>query len=109
MEDSIEIIEVEWTADELDNGIVLGDANALTKEAAVEGSGPDRQENIKRMLGEWFLAELSNALKSLDTPIVRIKMKIESDIWEFIPPNLRALCFLQLHQQRMPRAVVHSL
>lgn len=42
MEDSIEIIEVEWTAEELDNGIVLGDASALNKEAAVEGSGPDR-------------------------------------------------------------------
>lgn len=80
MEDSNEIIEVEWIAEELDNGIVLGDVKALTKEAAVEGSKPDRQESIKRMLGEWFFAELSNALKSLDTPIVRIKMKIESDI-----------------------------
>ena len=93
MEDSIEIIEVEWTAEELDNGIVLGDANALTKEAAVEGSGPYRQENIKRMLGEWFFAELSNAFKSLKTPLVRIKMKIESDIWEFIPPQLASVVF----------------
>ncbi len=80
MEDSNEIIEVEWTAEELDNGIVLGDANALNKEAAVEGSGPYRQENIKRMLGEWFFAELNHAFESLKTPLVRIKMKIESDI-----------------------------
>ncbi len=80
MEDSNEIIEVEWTAEELDNGIVLGDANALNKEAAVEGSGPYRQENIKRMLGEWFFVELNHAFESLKTPLVRIKMKIESDI-----------------------------
>lgn len=80
MEDSNEIIEVEWTAEELDNGIVLGDANALNKEAAVEGSEPDRQESIKRMLGEWLFAELDHAFKSLETPIVHITMKIESEI-----------------------------
>ncbi len=80
MEDSIEIIEVEWTAEELDNGIVLGDANALTKEAAVEGPEPDRQESIKRMLGEWFFAELNHAFESLKTPFVHITMKIESEI-----------------------------
>lgn len=80
MEDSNEIIEVEWTAEELDNGIVLGDANVLTKEAAVVGSDPDDKESIKRMLGEWFFAELDHAFRSLKTPIVRIKMKIESEI-----------------------------
>lgn len=80
MEDSNEIVEVEWTVEELDNGIVLGDANALTKEAAVEGSESDRQESIKRMLGEWFFAELYRAFKSLETPIVHITMKIESEI-----------------------------
>lgn len=80
MEDSNDIVEVEWTAEELDNGIVLGNVNALTKEAAVEGSEPDRQESIKRMLGEWFFSELNHAFESLKTPIVRIKMKIESDI-----------------------------
>lgn len=80
MEDSNEIVEVEWTVEELDNGIVLGNANALTKEVAVEGSEPDRQESIKRMLGEWFFAELDHAFKSLETPIVHITMKIESEI-----------------------------
>lgn len=80
MEDSNEIIEVEWTAEELDNGIVLEDANALTKEAAVVGSDPDDKESIKRMLGEWFFSELNHAFESLRTPIVRIKMKIESEI-----------------------------
>lgn len=80
MEDSNEIVEVEWTAEEIDNGIVLEDASVLTKEAAVEGSEPDRQESIKRMLGEWFFSELNHAFESLKTPIVRITMKIESAI-----------------------------
>lgn len=80
MEDSNEIIEVEWTAEELSNGIVLEDASVLTKEAAVEGSEPNRQESIKRMLGEWFFAELDRAFKSLETPIVHITMRIESEI-----------------------------
>lgn len=80
MEDSNEIVEVEWTAEEIDNGIVLGDTNILTKEAAVVGSGPDDKENIKRMLGEWFFAELDRAFESLQTPVVRIKMTIESEI-----------------------------
>lgn len=80
MEDSNEIVEVEWTAEEIDNGIVLGDTNILNKEAAVVGSGPDDKESIKRMLGEWFFAELDRAFKSLETPIVHITMKIESEI-----------------------------
>lgn len=80
MEDSNEIVEVEWTAEEFDNGIVLGDTNILNKEAAVVGSDLDDKESIKRMLGEWFFAELDRAFKSLKTPIVHITMKIESEI-----------------------------
>lgn len=80
MEDTNEIVEVEWTAEEIDNGIVLGDTNILNKEAAVVGSDPDDKESIKRMLGEWFFAELDRAFDSLRTPIVRIKMTIESEI-----------------------------
>ena len=78
MEDSNEIIEAEWTAEELDNGIVLEDT--LVKEAAVEGPEPDRQESIKRMLGKWFFAELTHAFGSLGTSVVSIKMKFESKI-----------------------------
>lgn len=80
MEDTNEIVEVEWTAEEIDNGIVLGDTNMLNKEAAVVGSDPDDKESIKRMLGEWFFAELDRAFDSLRTPVVRIKMTIESEI-----------------------------
>lgn len=80
MEDLNEIVEVEWTAEEIDNGIVLGDTNTLTKEAAVVSPGPDDKESIKRMLGEWFFAELDRAFDSLRTPVVRIKMTIESEI-----------------------------
>nr|DAO04085.1 MAG TPA: hypothetical protein [Caudoviricetes sp.] len=80
MEDTNEIVKVEWTAEELDNGILLGDTETLTKEAAVVGADPDDKENIKRMLGEWFFAELDRAFESLQTPVVRITMKIESEI-----------------------------
>lgn len=80
MENSKAFIEVEWTAEELSNGIVLEDVDALNKEAAVECSDPDRQENIKRMLGEWFFTELSSAFESFSTPFVRIKMKFEGEI-----------------------------
>lgn len=80
MEDSNEIIEVEWTAEILDNGIVLEDEDALAKEAAVVGSDPDDKESIKRLLGKWFFAELDHAFESLSTPIVRIKIQIESKI-----------------------------
>lgn len=80
MEDLNEIVEVEWTAEEIDNGIVLGDTNTLTKEAGVVSPGPDDKESIKRMLGEWFFAELDRAFDSLRTPVVRIKMTIESEI-----------------------------
>lgn len=91
MEDSNEIIEVEWTAEILDNGIVLEDEDALAKEAAVVGSDPDDKESIKRLLGKWFFAELDHAFESLSTPIVRIKIQIESKIWEFIPLQLASV------------------
>lgn len=80
MEDSNEIIEVEWTAEILDNGIVLEDEDALAKEAAVVVSDPDDKESIKRLLGKWFFAELDHAFESLSTTIVRIKIQIESKI-----------------------------
>ena len=80
MEDSDEIIKVEWRVEELDNGIVLEDADSLAKEAAVVGSDPDDKESIKRLLGQWFFAELDHAFESLSTPVVRIKMKFESEI-----------------------------
>lgn len=80
MEETNEIVEVEWTAEEIDNGIVLVDTNVLTKEAAVVGPDPDDKESIKRMLGEWFFSELKHAFDSLETPVVRIKMKFESEI-----------------------------
>ena len=80
MEDSNEIIKVEWRVDVLDNGIVLEDADSLAKEAAVVGPDPDDKESIKRLLGQWFFAELDHAFESLSTPVVRIKMKIESEI-----------------------------
>ena len=80
MEDSNEIIKVEWRVEELDNGIVLEDADSLAKEAAVVGSDPDDKESIKRLLGQWFFAELDHAFESLSTPIVRIKIQIESEI-----------------------------
>lgn len=80
MEDSDEIIEVVWTVEELDNGIVLEDEDALAKEAAVVGSAPDDKESIKRLLGKWFFAELDHAFESLSTPVVRIKIKIGSEI-----------------------------
>ena len=80
MEDSNEIIKVEWRVEELDNGIVLEDADSLAKEAAVVGSDPDDKESIKRLLGQWFFAELDHAFESLSTPIVRIKIQIESKI-----------------------------
>ena len=80
MEDSNEIIKVEWRVEELDNGIVLEDADSLAKEAAVVGSAPDDKESIKRLLGQWFFAELDHAFESLSTPVVRIKIKIESEI-----------------------------
>lgn len=80
MEDSDEIIEVEWKVEELDNGIVLEDEDALAKEAAVVGSDPDDKESIKRLLGKWFFAELDHAFESLSTTVVRIKIKIESEI-----------------------------
>ena len=80
MNDSDEIVEVKGTAEELDNGIVLEDEDALAKEAAVVGSDPDDKESIKRLLGKWFFAELDHAFESLRTPVVRIKIKIESEI-----------------------------
>ena len=80
MEDSNEIVEVVWTAEELDNGIVLEDEDALAKEAAVVGSDTDDKESIKRLLGRWFFAVLDHAFESLSTPVVRIKIKIESEI-----------------------------
>ena len=80
MEDSDEIIEVVWTVEELDNGIVLEDEDSLAKEAAVVGSDHDDKESIKRLLGKWFFAELDHAFESLSTPIVRIKFQIESKI-----------------------------
>ena len=80
MEDSNEIIKVEWRVEELDNGIVLEDEDSLAKEAAVVGSDPDDKESIKRLLGQWFFAELDHAFESLSTPVVRIKMKFESEI-----------------------------
>lgn len=80
MEDSNEFIEVEWTAELLDNGIVLEYEDALAKEAAVVGSDPDDKESIKRLLGKWFLAELDHAFERLSTSIVRIKFQIESEI-----------------------------
>ena len=80
MEDSDEIIEVEWTAEILDNGIVLEDPDTRAQEAAVEGATPEDKESIKRLLGKWFFAELDHAFESLSTPIVRIKMKFESEI-----------------------------
>ena len=80
MEDSDAIIEVEWTAEILDNGIVLEDPDTRAKEAAVEGATPEDKESIKRLLGKWFFAELDHAFESLSTPVVRIKIKIESEI-----------------------------
>ena len=80
MEDSNEIIKVEWRVEELDNGIVLEDGDSLAKEAAVVGSDPDEKESIKRLLGPWFFAVLDHAFESLSTPVVRIKIKIESEI-----------------------------
>ena len=80
MEDSNEIIEVEWNAEILDNGIVLEDPDTGAKEAAVEGETPEDKESIKRLLGKWFFAELVHAFESLSTPIVRIKFQIESKI-----------------------------
>ena len=80
MEDADEIIEVVWTVEELDNGIVLEDEDSLAKEAAVVGSDPDDKESIKRLLGKWLFAELDHAFESLSTPIVRIKFQIESKI-----------------------------
>ena len=80
MEDSNEIIKVEWRVEELDNGIVLEDGDSLAKEAAVVGSDTDDKESIKRLLGKWFFAELDHAFESLSTPIVRIKIQIESKI-----------------------------
>ncbi len=80
MEDVSENLEVEWVVDELDNGITLEDKDALTKEAAVLGSGRDDKKAIKRMLGEWFFAELDNAFKDLQTHLIRVKIQFESEI-----------------------------
>lgn len=80
MEDVSENLEVEWVVEELDNGITLEDKDALTKEAAVLGSGRDDKKAIKRMLGEWFFAELDNAFKDLQTHLIRVKIQFESEI-----------------------------
>lgn len=54
MEDVSEKLEVEWVVEELDNGITLEDKDALTKEAAVLGSGRDdkksHQTHVRRMV-----------------------------------------------------------
>lgn len=71
---------VHWRVEELDNGITIENEETLAKEAAVEVSAPDSNENIKRLLGEWFYNDLKNAFLQIEAVKVRVTLQFEEDL-----------------------------